>query len=155
MKTLLSVLWLLLLLPLSSATGPAGPPSLNFCGVELPVESGCAPASSTELACTNYRLSWAYLDYKLMTAYPPEYIRLAKKAHKGAETQPFTCSLLDGPPAQGTRLAYVTDNGMAYQYIVCAAVKGQPVLLDLTLSLEPEKTEDLPEVVRQIMRLEK
>ncbi|MFD2785485.1 hypothetical protein [Hymenobacter rubripertinctus] len=157
MKILLTLL-LALLLTLPGATlaqAPAGVPTLNFCGVDLPVENGCSPTSSTEIACANYRLSWAYLDYRAMTAYPPEYIRQAKKEHKGTETQPFTCSLLNGPPAQGVRLAYATDNGMAYRYIVCAAAKGQPVLLDLTLSLDPEKTDDLPAVVQQIMRLER
>ena len=162
MKTLLSLfsavllLILLLILPLAGqCQAPSGIPTLNFCGVELPVESGCSPTSSTELTCTNYRLSWAYLDYRVMSTYPPEYIRQAKKEHKGTEMQPFTCSLLEGPMAQGTRLTYATESGMAYQYIICAAVKGQPVLLDLTLSLEPEKTDDLPAVVQQIMRLER
>ena len=118
---------------------PAGP-SLNFCGVDLPLESGYTAASGSEITGPAYQLSWIYLDFGVMKTYPPEYVRLAKKKHKGAEANPFSCTLLDGPPAQGTRLSYATETGgMAYQYIVCGVAKGQPVLLDLTLPTRPRK----------------
>lgn len=147
---------LLLALPFTGrAQAPAGP-QLNFCGLSLPVESGYTAVSSSEVTGPAYQLAWVYLDYNVMRTYPPEHLRLAKKKRKNVEMAPFTCTLLGGPPAQGTRLAYPTEEGgMAYQYIVFGVAKGQPVLIDLTLPLDPEKTADLPDLVQQIMRLEK
>ncbi len=151
---LLSLLGLLLTLP-RVGQAQAGP-TPNFCGLDLPLESGYTAGSGYEITGPAYQLSWIYLDYGVMKAYPPEYVRLAKKKHKGTEAAPFTCTLLGGPPAQGTRLSYATETGgMAYQYIVCGVAKGQVVLLDLTLPTDPEKTADLPAVVQQIMRLER
>lgn len=147
---------LLLALPFSGrAQAPAGP-QLNFCGLNLPLENGYTAVSSSEVTGPAYQLSWIYLDYNVMRTFPPEYLRLAKKKRKNVEISPFTCTLLDGPPAQGSRLAYPTEaGGMAYQYIVFGVAKGQPVLIDLTLPLDPEKTADLPDLVQQFMRLEK
>lgn len=155
MKNLL-FLALLLALPFTGlAQAPAGP-QLNFCGLNLPVESGYTAVSSTEVNGPAYQLAWMYLDYNVMRTYPPEHVRLAKKKRKKVEVTPFTCSLLDGLPTQGTRLAYATEEGgMAYQYIVFGIAKGQPVLIDLTMPLDPEKTTDLPDLVQQFMRLEK
>ena len=155
MRNLL-LLALLLALPFTGrAQAPAGSP-LNFCGLSLPLENGYTAVSSSEVSGPAYQMAWMYLDYNVMRTYPPERVRLARKKRKNVEATPFTCTLLDGPPAQGTRLAYATETGgMAYQYIVCGVVKGQPVLLDLTLPLDPEKTADLPALVQQIMRLEK
>ncbi|OWP62071.1 hypothetical protein CDA63_15970 [Hymenobacter amundsenii] len=153
---LLSLLGLLLALPrLGQAQAPAAP-TPNFCGLNLPLESGYTAVSGSEITGPAYQLSWMYLDYGVMKAYPPEYIRLAKKKHKGAESAPFTCTLRGGLPVQGTRLSYATETGgMAYQYIVCGVVQGQAVLVDMTLPLDPEKTADLPGVAQQIMHLEK
>ncbi|SET33452.1 hypothetical protein [Hymenobacter actinosclerus] len=147
---------LLLALPFAGlAQAPAGP-TLNFCGLNLPLENGYTAVSSNEVTGPAYQLAWMYLDYSVMRTYPPEHLRLAKKKRKNVEVTPFTCTLLDGPPAQGTRLAYPTESGgMAYQYIVFGVAKGQPVLVDLTMPLDPEKTDDLPDLVQQFMRLEK
>jgi hypothetical protein len=160
MKHLLTLLlFLLCALPLPGwAQAPAEAPAatLNFCGVELPVSTGCSPISKSELTCATYSLSWWYLDFSVMKTYPAQYIRQQEKKHKGTEKQPFECSILDGPPAQGVRLSYPTETGgMAYELIVYGAAKGQPVLLDLVLPNDPEKTADLPAIAQQIMRLPK
>lgn len=160
MKNLLKFLLLLLCgLPLRSwAQAPAetAAATLNFCGVELPVNSGCTPASKSQLTCSTYDLSWMYLDFSVMRTYPAQYIRQAEKKHKGTEKVPFECTILDGPPAQGVRLSYPTETGgMAYQLIVSGVAKGQPVLIDLVMPIDPEKTADLPAVAQQILRLPK
>ncbi|NVO85275.1 hypothetical protein [Hymenobacter terrestris] len=147
---------LLLALPFTGRAQAAAGSQLNFCGVNLPLENGYTAVSSSEVTGPAYQLAWVYLDYREMRTYPPEHVRVAKKKQKNVEVTPFTCTLLDGPPAQGTRLAYATETGgMAYQYIVFGIAKGQPVLIDLTLPLDPEKTADLPALVQQFMRLEK
>lgn len=158
MKPLLTLLLFLLgALPLRSwaqTPAEAAPVTLNFCGVELPVGTGCTPASKSELTCAAYSLSWWYLDFSVLKTYPAQYIRQQEKKHKGSEKQPLECALLEGPPAQGVVLSYPTETGgMAYELIVYGAAKGQPVLLDLVLPNNPEKTADLPAVAQQIMRL--
>lgn len=142
----------------SRAQAPAdvAPATMNFCGVELPVESGCTPESKYQLNCGNYQLNWMYLDFSLMKTYPLQFIKQAEKKHKGTEKQPFECSILGGPPAQGVRLSYPTEaGGMAYELIVYGAAKGQPVLVDVVLPTDPEKTSDLPATVQKILQLAK
>ena len=156
---------LLLLLPLvlgishmSRAQAPAdvAPTTLNFCGVELPVENGCTPNSKYQLTCGNYQFTWMYLDYNVLKTFPQQYIRQAEKKHKATEKQAFDCVILDGPPAQGMRLSYATEaGGMAYELIVYGIAKGQPVMLDLVLPTDPEKTADLPANIQKIMKLSK
>ncbi|MDU0368827.1 hypothetical protein ACFPAF_00345 [Hymenobacter endophyticus] len=140
----------------AQAPAEVAPVTLNFCGVELPLESGCTSESKYQMACGNYQLTWMYLDFSLMKTYPAQFIKQAEKKHKGTEKQPFECVILDGPPAQGVRLSYPTEaGGMAYQLIVYGNAKGQPVLLDITLPIDPEKTADLPATVQKIIRLPK
>lgn len=160
MKTPLILLFFLLCaLPLQSqaqTSAEAPPPTLNFCGINLPISTGCTPVSSSELTCATYSMSWMYLDFNVLKVYPAQYIRQQEKKHKGTEKQPFECSILDGPPAQGVRLSYPTETGgMAYELIVYGTAKGQPVLIDLVLPNDPEKTADLPAVAQQILRLPK
>lgn len=160
MKNLLRpFLFLLLLaaaLPLSTRAQTASPATLNFCGVELPVESGCTATTRSQLTCATYQLTWMYLDFNVLKVYPAQFIKQAEKKHKGTEKTTFECTILDGPPAQGVRLSYPTEmGGMAYELIVYGTAKGQPLLLDLVLPNDPEKTADLPAVAQQILHLAK
>ncbi|RSK50147.1 hypothetical protein [Hymenobacter rigui] len=140
----------------AQAPADVAPVTLNFCGVELPVETGCTPNNKYQLTCGNYQVTWMYLDFSVMKTFPAQFIKQAEKKHKGTEKQPFDCVILDGPPAQGTRLSYPTDaGGMAYELVAYGIAKGQPVLLDIVLPTDPEKTADLPAIVQKIMRLQK
>ena len=42
---------------------------------------------------------------------------------------------------------------MGYQLLFYGVAKGQPLLVQLTMEVDPEKTADLPEVARQIVHL--
>ncbi|WP_426492165.1 hypothetical protein [Hymenobacter sp. 102] len=140
----------------AQAPAEVAPATMNFCGVELPVEGGCTPESKYALTCGNYQLNWMYLDFSLMKTYPQQFIKQAEKKHKGTEKQPLECSILGGPMVQGVRLSYPTEaGGMAYELIVFGAAKGQPVLVDVVLPMDPEKTSDLPPTVQKILHLSK
>jgi hypothetical protein len=140
----------------AQAPTEAAPATLDFCGVELPVENGCTSESKYALTCANYQLNWIYLDFSLMKTYPPQFIRQAEKKHKGTEKQPLECSILGGPITQGVRLSYPTEaGGMAYELIVFGTAKGQPVLVDVVLPTDPERTSDLPLTVQKILQLTK
>lgn len=140
----------------AQAPADVAPVTMNFCGIELPVESGCTPESKYALTCGNYQLNWMYLDFSLMKTYPQQFIKQAEKKHKGTEKQPLECSILGGPATQGVRLSYPTEaGGMAYELIVFGAAKGQPVLVDVVLPMDPEKTSDLPLTVQKILQLPK
>ena len=151
---------LLLSLPLAAraqdSVAVATPATLNFCGLDLPLDSGCKPISAYEVVCDTYKVSWVYLDFKVMQLYPPQYLKQLEKEHKGAEKQTLTCSLLGGPPVQAVRLSYpVETGGMAYHLVVFGVAKSQPVMINLILNTDPEKTADLPPFVQQILQLSK
>ena len=134
-------------------TAPTGV-TLNFCGLPVAVPAGCTPESPYALRCDKYQLSWFYLNYGQLVPVVEEMVRTERKKHKPAEVQAFEGFVLD-MPAKGYRLSYDTDAGLAYQLIFYGTAKGQPVVVQLTLDLDPEKTADLPEVARRIVRLSK
>ncbi|MBC8083609.1 MAG: hypothetical protein H7Z21_10390 [Hymenobacter sp.] len=127
---------------------------LNFCGVPIPVAAGCTSETGYGLRCDKYELKWAYLNYQQMGPVADEAVKAEMRERKQAEKTPLEGFLLD-MPAKGYRLSYLTDAGMAYQLILYGVAKGQPVLVQLTLDLDPEKTTDLPEPARLIIRLMK
>ncbi|SHL98418.1 hypothetical protein [Hymenobacter psychrotolerans] len=143
----------LLLLPgLAFAQTAAPETSLNFCGINLPVPAGCTPESKYELRCDTYQLAWFYLNRNQLLPMVEELVRTEKKKHKPAEQEALEGFILD-MPAKGYQLSYATDTGMAYQLIFYGTAKGQPVVVQLTMGVEPEKTADLPEVARSIVSL--
>ncbi|WP_400190763.1 hypothetical protein [Hymenobacter sp. B81] len=146
------------LLLIAALLGPAlafGQAAPNFCGVEMPLAAGCTTATGYELNCNDFELRWAYLNYNQMAAVLEGVTRDEKKKHKAVEQVPLQGFILDSP-AKGYRLSYVTESGgYAYQLIFTAVAKGQPVLVQLTMGIPPERTSDLPEAARRILRLER
>lgn len=127
--------------------------TINFCGLDLTVPAGCTPESKYSVRCQEYQLVWMYLDYSMLRTFPDQFVQQVQKKHKHVERQPLECFILDAS-AKGFRLSYPTENGgMAYELIAYGVAKGQPVMVQLTLSTDPEKTADLPELPRQIIRL--
>ncbi|OON69408.1 hypothetical protein [Hymenobacter sp. CRA2] len=127
-------------------------PSLNFCGVDIAVPTGCAPDSKYELHCDQFQLMWLYLNPGQLNPVVEDMVRAEKKKHKPAEQQAFEGFILDAP-AKGYRLSYPTSMGMGYQLIFYGVAKGQPVVLQLTMDRDAEKTADLPETARKLVRL--
>lgn len=149
------LVFVLLLLPgLAFAQTAAPETSLNFCGINLPMPAGCTPESKYELRCDTYQLGWFYLNRNELLPVVQELVRTEKKKHKPAEQQEFEGFILD-MPAKGYQISYATEAGMAYQLIFYGTAKGQPVVVQLTMGVQPEKTADLPEVARNIVSLRK
>jgi hypothetical protein len=138
------------------AYGQAATPvnTINFCGTDFSAPTTCTPESKYQVRCQGYELTWMYLDYKMLTDFPEQFVKQIEKKHKHTERQPLECMIM-GQPAKGFRLSYPTDSGMAYELVAYGISQGQPVMLDLTMETDPEKTADLPELPRQIIRLSK
>lgn len=128
--------------------------TVNFCGIDLTAPNTCTAESKYQVNCQGYQLTWMYLDYKMMQDFPEQFVRQIEKKHKHTERQPLECFIMD-QPAKGFRLSYPTETGMAYELIAYGVAKGQPVMLQLTLETDPDKTAQLPELPRQILRLPK
>ncbi|QJX48784.1 hypothetical protein HMJ29_18435 [Hymenobacter taeanensis] len=150
---------LLLLFLLSApalAVGQAATPvnTINFCGTDFTAPTACAPDSKYSVRCEGYQLTWMYLDYKMLTDFPEQFVRQIEKKHKHTERQALECMIM-GQPAKGFRVSYPTESGMTYELIAYGVAKGQPVMVELTMDMDPEKTTDLPEMPRQIIQLSK
>jgi hypothetical protein len=141
---------------LAFAQTEATPPAtvkLNFCGQDLESPEGCVSQSPYQVKCDKYELTWLYMDYAVMRTAPEEFAKQMKKAHKKTDMMPFEGFIL-GKPAKGYKLSYVTEEGgVAYQLIVSGVANGQPVLIQLTLDIDPYKNEDIPALPRQIVQL--
>lgn len=139
---------------LPPATLPTPPaPTVNFCGQNIEVPAGCSSSSGYEVKCDKYAITWLYMDYAVMKTAPEEYAKEMKKEHKRTDMAPFEC-FITGKPAKGYKLSYMTEaGGMAYQLIVSGVANGQPVLVQLTLDIDPYKNEDIPPMPRQILQL--
>lgn len=152
----MKITWLTTLLLNASAVayGQTADAALNFCGLSIPVTAGCAPEAGCVLRCDKYELKWAYLDYRQIGTVADEVVKVEMKRYKEAEKAALEGFILD-MPAKGYRLSYLTDKGLAYQLVLAGVAKGQPVLVQLTMDIDPEKTADLPEPARRILRLTK
>jgi hypothetical protein len=151
-KLFLLALWLLPGLCLAQ-TAPAAA-TLNFCGVSIPVPAGCTPETSYSVRCERYQLNWFYLNHGQLLPVVETMVKTEMKKHKPAEDQPFEAFILD-TPAKGHRLSYTIEGGEAYQLIFYGTAKGQPVVVQLTMDVDPEKTADLPEIAQRMVRLSK
>ncbi|SMB98984.1 hypothetical protein SAMN00120144_3788 [Hymenobacter roseosalivarius DSM 11622] len=135
------------------ATTSAPAPTVNFCGQNIEVAGGCASTSPYQVKCDKYEITWMYMDYAVMRTAPEEFARQMKKEHKKTDMAPFECYIA-GKPAKGYKLSYMTEaGGIAYQLIVSGVASGQPVLVQLTLDIDPYKNEDIPALPRQIVQL--
>lgn len=143
---------LLLWSGLAAAQAPATDEVPNFCGVDIVLPAGCVVDSRYELHSDKYRLQWMYLNYPQLKPTAEEVVRHQKKQHKKTEVEPLDGFILD-QPVKGHLLSYATDAGMGYELIFYGVAKGQPVLVQLTMEMNPERTADLPEPARQIIRL--
>ncbi|GAB2787917.1 hypothetical protein HNQ93_002662 [Hymenobacter luteus] len=133
----------------------ATPATLNFCGLDLPITAGCVPESKYAVRCQDYQMTWMYLDYGMLRTFPEQFMQQIQKKKKHLERQPLECTIL-GAPAKGFRLSYPTETGgMAYELIAYGVAKGQPVMVQLVLAVDPDKTADLPELPRQVIQLAK
>ena len=144
-----------LLLSAALATyGQTTAAALNFCGLNIPVAAECKPEAGCVLRCDKYELKWAYLDYQQLDPVAEKVVKHEMKQYKQAEQMPLEGFIL-AMPAKGYHLSYLTDAGMAYQLIFYGVAKGQPVLVQLTMDVDPQKTTDLPEPARLIIQLKK
>ncbi|TGE05987.1 hypothetical protein [Hymenobacter fodinae] len=122
--------------------------------MDIPTPAGCTPDSKYQVRCEGYQMTWMYLDYKMLTDFPEQFVRQIEKKHKHTERQPLECLIL-GQAAKGFRLSYPSETGMTYELIAYGVAKGQPVMVELTMDMDPEKTTDLPALPRQIVQLTK
>ena len=58
-------------------------------------------------------------------------------------------------PAKGCKLIYTVAATVVHQLIFYGIAKGPPAIGRFLLDTKPEKTDDLPEVARRIVRLAK
>ncbi|SNR28594.1 MULTISPECIES: hypothetical protein [Hymenobacter] len=156
MKKLLLLLTLVSpVLALAQAPTPDAPPAVNFCGIDLVVPGGCTPDNKYQVHCQGMQLTWMYLDYPMLKGFPDQFVRQLEKKHKHTEKQPLECFILE-TPAKGYRLSYPTEaGGMTYELVAYGIAKGQPVMVQVTLETDPDKTADLPALAQQIIRLPK
>jgi hypothetical protein len=143
---------LLLIVSLAGARTAAAQETPNFCGIDIALPAGCTADTKYGLRSDKYDLQWVYLTMPDLAPTVEAVLRQEKKKHKGLEKMPLDGFILN-QPAKGYRLSYPTERGMGYQLLFYGVAKGQPLLVQLTLEADPEKTADLPEVVQQIVHL--
>ncbi|TGE28428.1 hypothetical protein [Hymenobacter metallicola] len=153
MKTLYTLA--LLLFTTVLAYGQAAPPTVNFCGQQYPVPADAVLLSPYEVQAAKYSLLLIYVNYPdLRNGAPAEYTKQRMKKLKGNDLQEITCFIQD-TPAKAFKFAYQTEKGLAYDVLAYGITKGQPVMIQLTLDVDPYSNKEIPEFARQFVHLDK
>jgi hypothetical protein len=91
---------------------------------------------------------------QMLVSVPEQFVIQMTSQVKVLKKEPLTCYLL-GTQAKGYLVSFKKGDGIAYQVIAWGIANQQPVLVQLILSNEPKKNEDIPVFPGQIIRLTK
>ncbi|PJJ60616.1 hypothetical protein [Hymenobacter chitinivorans] len=153
MKALYALL--LLLLTSVAAVGQAAPPAVNFCGQDYPLPPGATLVSPYEVKADKFDLMLMYLNpADLRNGAPADYTKQHMKKLKAKDLQEVAC-FIQGVPAKAFKYSYPTEAGSAYELLAYGVTKGQPVMIQLTLDVDPYNNIEIPEFARQFVHFDK
>ncbi|MBC6698723.1 hypothetical protein H8B14_11390 [Hymenobacter sp. BT190] len=95
-----------------------------------------------------------YINFADLRETPKAYAKQQMKKLKGDDMQEITVFIQDNP-AKAYKFNYQTERGMAYDVLAYGIAKGQPVMIELTLDVDPSSNKEIPEFARQFVRLDK
>ncbi|UOQ51887.1 hypothetical protein [Hymenobacter cellulosivorans] len=152
----MKVLYTLLLLFTSVvAFGQTSPASVNFCGQDYPLPEGATLVSSYEVKADKFDLMLMYLNpADLRNGAPADYTKQRMKKLKGKDLQEMAC-FIQGTPAKAFKFSHPTETGTSYELLAYGITKGQPVMIQLTLDVDPYNNVEIPEFPRQFVHFDK
>ena len=128
--------------------------SLTFCFTKYKVPTGCTAESEYQVTCDNYKINWLYMNEQMLQVMPGKFVNLMAGDLKKFKKEKITCYLLD-KEVKGHKISFKNDKEIRYQLIAYGVTNGQPVLVQLSLDIEPKTNDDIPSFPRQILRLTK
>lgn len=128
--------------------------SLTFCFNKYKVPTGCIAKSEYQIKCDNYSMVWLYLDEQMLQYMPDQFINQLEGQTKKFKKESITCYLLD-KEVKGYKISFKNGKGTGHQLIAYGTANGQPVLVQLSLGVEPKTNDNIPEFPGQIIRLTK
>ena len=139
----------------TSSFGQAPPAKVDFCGQQYEVPAGATLVSSYEVRADKFDIILMYLNpADLRNGAPADYTKQRVKKIKGKELQEVAC-FIQGTPAKAFKYGYETEKGMAYELLAYGVTKGQPVMIQLTLDVDPYNNVEIPEFARQFLHFDK
>ncbi|MCB2410477.1 hypothetical protein [Hymenobacter lucidus] len=153
MKALYFLFILVFTATLSFAQAPAA--KVDFCGQQYELPAGATLVSPYEVRGPGYDLILMYINpADLRNGAPAEYTKQRVKKMKGKELQEISCFIQE-TPAKAFKFAYPTDKGLSYEMLAYGITKGQPVMIQLTLEVDPYNNLEIPEFARQFVHFDK
>ncbi|TGE14516.1 hypothetical protein [Hymenobacter elongatus] len=153
MKALYALL-LLLFATTGLAFGQTAPPKVDFCGQQYAVPASATLVSPYQVRSEEFDIMLMYVNYGDLRSGPAEYSKDRMKKLKGIDLQEVAC-FIQNTPAKAYKFGYPTDKGMAYEILAYGVNKGQPVVIQLTLDVDPYSNKEIPEFPRQFVHFDK
>jgi hypothetical protein len=139
-----------------SAFGQTPAAKVDFCGQQYEVPAGATLVSPYEVRADKFDLVLMYVNpADLRNGVPADYTKQRIKKLKGKDLQEISC-FIQGTPAKAFKFGHETETkGMAYEILAYGISKGQPVMIQLTLDVDPYNNVEIPEFARQFVHFDK
>jgi hypothetical protein len=129
--------------------------SLSFCSIKYKVPTDSKAESEYQVRGSNYSMQWLYMNQQMLDANVPEqFISQMEGQMKKFKKEHISVFLLD-KEVKGYKFSFKKDNGIGYQIVAYGIANGQPVLVQLSLNIDPKTNTDIPEFPRKIVKLSK
>lgn len=118
---------------------------------KLPVPALCKVESELKVCCDDYEVGWLYGDRQKVKGLQDSFLELSGM-FGNAKKQRTDFYLFD-KKVKGYKVSYQSDSKTVYQLTASGVVNNEPVWILISLAKDPVTNDDLPQFVRQIIRI--
>lgn len=115
---------------------------LSFCGDTYSIHNGCEAKSKHKVDCGEYKLSWSYVDGKMLNYMAEEAAQELELSNYKSKRENISCFLKDTEVNAFKITTFVNGKINACQIIAYGLVDKHPVLVQLYASGEIETNEN-------------
>lgn len=126
--------------------------TVSFCQKLFPIPSECATPSKFQISCDDYTMFWFYLSKATLSSTVEKFVNGMIKELDDCKTDSITVFLL-GKKVPTIKLSCKANGVPNYQFFSYGIVNNQAVMSILTLWDDPKTNDDLPIVIKQILKL--
>ena len=128
------------------------PDSVSFCQKLFPIPSACATPSKFQIFCDDYSMYWFYPGKTLLLSTVKTFVGGMIKEFDSCKKDSISVLLLD-EKVPTIKLTCLANGVKSYQFVSYGIVNNQAVMTVLNLWKNPRTNKDLPNPIKQILRL--
>lgn len=137
-----------------NAQTPKSVDELSLASRSFKTPSGCTAQSAYQLQCSDYSMVLLYMKTDMLKTMPEQAIDQLATQLKDFKKKEISVFLL-GEKVKGYKITFKDrkSGNKAYQIVAYGVANQQPLLFQLSVEKDPTKNEELPDFVRQIVKL--